>query len=97
MIRVVLPGNLLTLARLRGEVLVEVAGPVTQAAVVDALESRYPCLHGTLRDPVSRLRRPMLRFFADGHDLPGQLEAPLPDSVASGREPLLIVGAIAGG
>ncbi len=97
MIRVVLPGPLLTLARIRGEVLLEVPAPVTEQALVDALEARYPALHGTVRDPLTLRRRAMLRFFACGRDLPDRPGQPLPEPVTSGREPLLIVGAIAGG
>ena len=98
MIRVVLPYHLRTLARVPAEVRLDVSAPVTQRAVLDALEARYPMLRGTIRDHVTLLRRPFLRFFACSQDL--SLEspaAPLPDAVASGAEPLLIIGAIAGG
>ena len=98
MIRVVLPPHLRGLARISGEVELEIAGAVTQRSVVDALESRYPMLSGTIRDHVTQARRPFLRFFACGEDLSHeQPDAPLPDEVACGKEPLLIVGAIAGG
>jgi sulfur-carrier protein len=98
MIRVVLPAHLRTLARVSGEVRLEVSGPPTLAAVLDALEARYPVLKGTLRDQVTRERRDFLRFFACKEDL--SLEPPatvLPQAVADGREPLRIVGAMAGG
>lgn len=97
MIRVVLPYHLRVLADIQGEVPLEVAGRPTLAAVFDALEARYPSLQGTIRDPRGR-RRPLLRFFAcrqDISDLP--LDAPLPDPVIRGEEPLLVVGAVAGG
>jgi hypothetical protein len=82
----------------KGEVELEVAGPVTQRSVVDALEARYPMLRGTIRDHVTQQRRPFLRFFACAEDLSNESpDAPLPDAVASGAEPLLILGAIAGG
>ncbi len=98
MIRVVLPPHLRTLARVRGEVTLEVRGRVTRAAVLDALEVRYPMLRGTIRDHVTEQRRPFLRFFACERDLTHEPpDAPLPDAVASGAEPLLVVGAIAGG
>jgi hypothetical protein len=98
MIRVVLPGHLRTLARLAGEVELEVEGPATQRSVLDALEARYPMLRGTIRDHSTKRRRPFLRFFACEQDLSDEpLDAPLPDSVASGAEPYLVVGAIAGG
>lgn len=98
MIRVVLPYHLRTLAGTGVEVKLEVAGRVTQGAVLDALEARYPMLRGTIRDQVTRKRRPMLRFFACEEDLSHEsAEAPLPDAVASGAEPLWVVGAIAGG
>lgn len=98
MIRVVLPAHLRTLARVSGEVRLEVAGPATLAAVLDALEARHPVLRGTIRDQVTRQRRDFLRFFACKEDL--SLEPPeglLPPEVADGREPLRIVGAMAGG
>jgi hypothetical protein len=98
MIRVVLPAHLRNLARAGGEVELEVAGPVTQRSILDALETAYPTLRGTVRDQVSRERRPVVRFFACGEDLSHESpDSPLPDAVASGREPFLIVGAIAGG
>ena len=98
MIRVVLPPHLRTLARVGHEVQLEVEGPVTQRAVLDALEARYPVLAGTIRDQVTQERRPFLRFFACEEDLSHESpDAPLPDQVASGAEPFLIVGAIAGG
>jgi sulfur-carrier protein len=98
MIRVVLPSRLKVLARVGGEVQLEVRGAVTQRAVVDALEANYPTLRGTLRDQVTQRRRAKVRFFACGKDLThDDPDAPLPDPVASGAQPLLIVGAIAGG
>jgi molybdopterin synthase sulfur carrier subunit len=98
MIRVELPPHLRGLAHISGEVKLDVHGVVTQRSVVDALEARYPALCGTIRDHVTQKRRPFLRFFACGEDLSHeQPDAPLPDAVASGAEPLLIVGAIAGG
>ncbi len=97
-IRVVLPAHLRTLARVNGEVKVDVSGPVTVAAVLDALEATYPMLRGTIRDQVSRQRRPFLRFFACEEDLSHDpADRPLPDAVATGAEPLLVVGAMAGG
>ena len=98
MIRVVLPAPLRTLARVDGEVVLEVAGRVTQGAVLDSLEERYPVLRGTIRDQVTHKRRAFIRFFACAQDL--SLEAPdavLPEAVVKGTEPFLIVGAIAGG
>ena len=98
MIRVVLPHHLRTLARVGAEVELEVTEPVTLGAVLDALEARYPVLRGTIRDHGTRRRRPFLRFFACELDL--SLEAPdfpLPEPVARGEEPFLVVGAIAGG
>jgi sulfur-carrier protein len=98
MIRVVLPYHLRTLARVDGEVQVEVEGPVTVRSVLDALEARYPVLRGTVRDHVTLRRRPFVRFFACKDDL--SLEPPetrLPDAVVTGAEPFLIVGAMAGG
>ena len=98
MIRVELPAHLRTLARVAGEVRLEVAGPATVRSVLDALEARYPMLEGTIRDHVTGQRRPFVRFFANSEDLSHEApDAPLPDNVASGAEPLLIVGAIAGG
>ncbi len=98
MIRVVLPAHLRTLARVNGDVQVEVSGAVTQRSILDALEAAYPMLRGTLRDHVTQQRRPFVRFFACQEDLSHESpDAPLPDAVASGAEPFLIVGAIAGG
>jgi molybdopterin converting factor small subunit len=99
MIRVVLPAHLRNLARApASEVTLEVQGPVTQRSVLDALEARYPMLRGTLRDHVTQERRAFIRFFACSEDLSHESpDAPLPDAVASGAEPFLIVGAIAGG
>jgi sulfur-carrier protein len=98
MIRVVLPAHLRTLARVTGEVRLEVEGPVTQRAVLDALETRYPMLRGTVRDHVTLKRRAFVRFFACEQDLSHESpDALLPDAVASGVEPFLIVGAMAGG
>lgn len=98
MIRVVLPYHLRTLAKVDDEVQLDVQGQVTQRSVLDALEARYPMLRGTIRDHVTAQRRPFLRFFACGEDLSHELpDAPLPDAVARGAEPLLIIGAIAGG
>jgi molybdopterin synthase sulfur carrier subunit len=98
MIRVVLPQHLRTLAKVGSEVELEVEGRVTQRSVLDALEARYPMLRGTIRDHVTQQRRPFLRFFACEEDLSHEPpDAPLPDSVASGAEPFLIIGAIAGG
>lgn len=98
MIRVVLPYHLRTLAQVGGEVGLEIEGPVTQRAILDALEARYPMLSGTIREHVTQLRRPFLRFFACEEDLSFEPpDAPLPEKVASGKEPFLIVGAISGG
>ena len=98
MIRVILPAHLRTLAKVAGEVQLEVEGPVTQRSVLDALEARYPMLCGTIRDHVTKQRRPFVRFFACEEDLSHDSpDAPLPDTVASGAEPFLLVGAIAGG
>ncbi len=98
MIRVVLPQHLRTLARVPGDVELEVVGPVTLRSVLDALEARFPMLRGTIRDHVTLERRPMLRFFACEQDLSLESpDAPLPDAVASGAEPFYIIGAIAGG
>lgn len=97
-ILVQLPYHLRTLARLEGDVMLEVAPPVTVASVLDALEARYPMLAGTIRDHDTRERRPFLRFFACEEDLSLQPpDTPLPAAVAEGREALLIIGAIAGG
>jgi hypothetical protein len=98
MIRVVLPAHLRLLAHANGEVELEVEGPATLRAVLDALEARYPMLRGTIRDHVTQVRRPFVRFFACQEDWSHQpADAPLPDAVARGAEPLLLVGAIAGG
>src|SRR6266404_4458672 len=98
MIRVVLPPHLRGLAHVTGEVQVDIAGPVTQRSVVDALEVSYPMLRGTIRDHITQQRRPFLRFFACEEDLSHEsIDAPLPEAVVSGKEPLLIIGAIAGG
>lgn len=98
MIRVVLPQHLRTLARVDGEVQLDLSGPVTQRSVLDALEARYPVLRGTIRDHVTQERRPFLRFFACEQDLSHeQPDTPLPHAVATGAEPFLVVGAIAGG
>ena len=98
MIRVVLPAHLRTLAKVEGEVTLEVEGQATQRSVLDALEARYPMLSGTLRDHVTQQRRPFVRFFACEEDLSHESpDAPLPDAVAKGTEPFLVVGAIAGG
>jgi hypothetical protein len=98
MIRVVLPAHLRTLSKTGGEVQVEVAGPVTIRSVLDALEAAYPMLQGTVRDHVTGQRRPFVRFFACGEDLSHDpTDTPLPEPIASGKEPLLIIGAIAGG
>ncbi len=98
MITVVLPAHLRTLAQVSGEVQLEVVGPVTQRSVIDTLEARYPMLRGTIRDHVTQERRAFVRFFACQEDLSHESpDAPLPDAVASGVEPFLVVGAIAGG
>jgi hypothetical protein len=98
MIRVELPYHLRNLAKVRGEVQLEVEGPTTLRAVLDALEARYPTLRGTIRDQVTGVRRPFLRFFACQQDLSHDPpDAPLPAEVVSGAEPFLIIGAIAGG
>ena len=98
MIRVVLPPHLRTLARLSGDVELQVEGPVTQRSVLDALEARYPMLRGTIRDHITQQRRPFLRFFACEEDLSHEPpDSPLPQAVASGEEPFWIIGAIAGG
>ena len=97
-IRIVLPQHLRTLARVEGEVQVKVEGPVTQRSVLDALESRYPMLCGTMRDHVTQKRRPFIRFFACAEDLSHESpDSPLPEAVAKGAEPFLVIGAIAGG
>jgi len=98
MIRVVLPAHLRTLARVDGEVQLDIVGDVTVAAVLDALEARYPMLRGTIRDHVTQRRRAFLRFFACEEDLSHESpDAVLPEAVATGAEPFLIVGAMAGG
>jgi sulfur-carrier protein len=98
MIRVVLPAHLRTLARVTGEVMLNIEDQVTQRTVLDALEARYPMLRGTIRDHVTLKRRPFIRFFACEQDLSHESpDAPLPDAVAVGEEPFLIVGAMAGG
>jgi hypothetical protein len=98
MIRVVLPAHLRTLARVDGEVRVQVQGPVTLRAVLDALEVQYPMLRGTIRDHVTQQRRAFVRFFACEQDLSHDPpDTPLPGAVASGEEPVLVVGAMAGG
>jgi molybdopterin synthase sulfur carrier subunit len=98
MIRVALPASLRVLARIDGDVELDVRGAVTQRSVLDALEARYPALSGTIRDHVTQRRRAFIRFFACEQDLSHESpDAPLPDAVARGSEPFLIVGAIAGG
>jgi hypothetical protein len=98
MIRFILPQHLRTLAQVGAEVELEVEGPITQRSVLDALEACYPMLRGTIRDHATQQRRPFLRFFACEEDLSHESpDAPLPDAVASGAEPFLIIGAIAGG
>jgi hypothetical protein len=98
MIRVELPQHLRTLAKVGREVQLEISGAVTTRSVLDALEARYPMLQGTIRDHVTLQRRPFLRFFACEQDLSHEpLDTPLPEAVASGKEPFLVIGAIAGG
>lgn len=98
MIRLVLPSHLRVLARLSGEVQLDVQGSITRTSVLDALEARYPMLRGTIRDQVTQQRRPLVRFFACGNDVSHDLpDASLPEAVCDGNEPLLIVAAIAGG
>jgi len=98
MIRVSLPRRLRTLARVEGEVVLQVEEPTTQRSVLDALEDRYPLLRGTIRDHVTQRRRPFVRFFACGHDLSHEPpDALLPAAIAAGAEPFMIVGAMAGG
>jgi molybdopterin converting factor small subunit len=98
MVRVALPAHLRTLASVDGEVLVQVTGAATQRSVLDALETQYPVLCGTIRDHVTLKRRPFVRFFACGQDLSHEpLDTPLPEAVTDGREPYLVVGAMAGG
>ncbi|HYK24185.1 MAG TPA: MoaD/ThiS family protein [Candidatus Acidoferrum sp.] len=98
MIRVVLPPHLRTLARVAGDLELDVNAAVTQRSILDELETRYPMLRGTMRDHVTHLRRPLVRFFACGEDLSHESpDAPLPQAVAKGTEPFVIIGAIAGG
>lgn len=98
MIRVYLPGHLRTLAKVSGEVSLNFAGPVTQRSILNALEAEYPMLRGTVRDHVTQVRRPFVRFFACSEDLSHEPpDSLLPEAVASGEEPFLVVGAIAGG
>jgi molybdopterin synthase sulfur carrier subunit len=98
MIRVVLPAHLRKLAHVDGEIKLDIGGQVTQRSVIDAIEARYPMLQGTIRDHVTQRRRAFVRFFACGEDLSHEPpDAPLPDAVATGAEPFMIVGAIAGG
>ena len=98
MIRVVLPAHLRTLAQLEGEMKLDVENPVTQRSVLDALEARYPMLRGTMRDHVTQKRRAFVRFFACGEDLSRELpDTLLPEAVATGTEPFLVIGAMAGG
>jgi hypothetical protein len=98
MIRIILPFHLRTLAHVGSEVMLEVEGPITQRTVLDALESRYPMLRGAIRDHDTHERRAFLRFFACEEDLSHESpDAPLPDAVASGKEPFIVIGAIAGG
>ncbi len=98
MIRVLLPAHLRTLAQVDGEIVIEVEGPATQRSVLDAIESRYPMLRGTIRDGATLRRRPFVRFFACGKDLSFEpADEPLPEAVATAHEALLVVGAMAGG
>jgi len=98
LIRIILPYHLRNLAGVEKEVSLPIEGPVTQRSLLDALEARYPMLRGTIRDHTTQERRPLLRYFACGEDLSFEAaDAPLPDEVASGREPFRIVGAVAGG
>jgi len=98
MIRVILPPHLRTLARVDGEIELELNGAVTQRSVLDSVEAKYPMLRGTIRDHVTQARRPMVRFFACGEDLSHESpDVPLPDAISTGSEPFLIIGAIAGG
>ena len=98
MIRVVLPAHLRNLARIADEIQLRVEGPVTAGSILDALEGQYPVLRGTVRDPVTLTRRPLVRFFACGEDVSHETpSAPLPDPIASGAEPFFIIGAMAGG
>lgn len=98
MIRVILPYHLQTLAECEREVTIQVEGAVTQKTVLDALEARYPMLRGTVREHVTKKRRPRVRYFADGEDVTHESpDAELPEAIASGRQPFMIVGAVAGG
>jgi molybdopterin synthase sulfur carrier subunit len=98
MIRVVVPYHLRTLAKIEGEIALEITGAVTQRSVLDALEARYPMLRGTIRDYVTLKRRPMIRFFAGQQDLSNDPpDVPLPEAVTAGAEPFFVIGAIAGG
>jgi hypothetical protein len=98
MIRVVLPAHLRRLAHVSGKVEFEIEGPITQRSILDALEAQYPMLRGTIRDHTTRQRRPFIRFFACGEDWSHESpDAPLPEAVATGAEPFLVVGAMAGG
>jgi hypothetical protein len=98
MMRVILPPHLRTLARIDGEIEIDLDGTPTQRSLLNVLEAKYPMLRGTIRDHVTQLRRPMIRFFGCGEDLSHESpDAPLPDLIARGTEPFLIVGAIAGG
>jgi molybdopterin synthase sulfur carrier subunit len=98
MIHVVLPPHLRNLAHVGSEVTLDIEGPVTQRSILDALEARYPMLRGTIRDHVTLQRRPFLRFFACEEDLSHESpDAPLPEAIASGKEPFIVIGAIAGG
>ncbi len=98
MIRVVIPSHLRRLARVNSKIVLQVEGPITQRSVLDALEATYPMLRGTIRDHVTQHRRPFIRFFACGEDWSNESpDTPLPEAVATGAEPFLIVGAMAGG
>ena len=98
MIHVVLPAHLRNVARIPGDITLEIQGAVTQRSIIDALEAAYPVLRGTLRDYATQRRRPFIRFFACMEDLSHESpDAPLPEAVASGREPFVVVGAVAGG
>jgi sulfur-carrier protein len=98
MVRVEIPAHLRTLANVNGEIMLDVTGSVTQRSILDALEARYPMLCGTIRDHTTKQRRAFLRFFACAEDLSHEPpDTPLPEAVASGKEPFLIIGAIAGG
>ncbi len=98
MIRVIIPAHLRTLAKVEGEVQLEVAPPITQRTVLDALEAKYPVLRGTIRDHVTKKRRDFLRYYACEEDWSLESpDAPLPEAITSGKEPFLIIGAIAGG